>query len=309
MDSKRFDRVAKSLAQAGTRRSLMSGSLGAAVLTALGLSGETLGKKQVTAEHCLAVGETCPKTLKHGRKQAKHSCARRCCTRYSVSAANGTRRCACVPPGQPCTAGTARQCCSGVCDGNVCAPGTAPGCGAGLTNCGGICRDLLTDEDNCGGCGTRCSGGRACIGGTCQATCAAYGASACQTPTTVCGPDVVTCGGNPNCFALPTTSGCCACSNGAGPSHQTCTSNRDCLSAAVCGPDDSCNGDRDLPCRTDADCASLLRCRDGACGGQICTTDADCEALLGPGTVCISGAALPCTAGGANICWTLCTGA
>src|SRR5215213_4684554 len=39
-----------------------------------------------------------------------------------------------------------------------------------------------------------------CQSGTCQARCA-YGASACETPTTVCGPEIVTCGSNPNCWA------------------------------------------------------------------------------------------------------------
>jgi hypothetical protein len=38
-------------------------------------------------------------------------------------------------------------------------------------------------------------------------------------------------------------------------------------------------------------------------------TDADCEEALGPDTVCMSGADLPCSGNGANVCWTLCTGA
>ena len=147
-----------------------------------------------------------------------------------------------------------------------------------------------------------------CQNGTCQETCA-YGASACETPTTVCGPEIVTCGGNDNCWAMPTTSGCCACSSAPGRSHRTCGSGADCVSAARCDPLGNCFGDRGLSCSSDNDCASLATCRDGECGGPICTTDDDCEAAVGPGTVCISGAELPCTAGGANICWTLCTGA
>ena len=148
-----------------------------------------------------------------------------------------------------------------------------------------------------------------CDGGTCQETCA-YGASACETPTTVCGPNIVTCGADPNCWAMPTTGGCCACSSAPGQSHETCGSNADCVNAAECDfPAGRCHGDRGLSCTTDNDCASLATCRDGACGGPICTTDDDCEAAFRPGTVCISGAELPCTASGANICWTLCTGA
>jgi hypothetical protein len=154
-----------------------------------------------------------------------------------------------------------------------------------------------------------CGGDKRCFGGTCQATCAAvYGASTCPTPTTVCGSGIVTCGGNPNCWAMPTTSGCCACSGSPGRSHQTCVRDADCAIPAQCEPGlGRCIGDSGLRCTSDSDCASLRICRDGECGGPICTTDDDCAAVVGPGTVCISGAALPCTAGGANICWTLCT--
>jgi hypothetical protein len=207
----------------------------------------------------------------------------------------GQKACAgeCIPSNQCCTSSDC--------------PAATPEC------CGGACVDPETDPRNCGGCGVRCSRGQACVDSACEGTCTDYGASACETPTTVCGPNIVTCGGNPNCWAMPTTSECCACVGPPGRSHRPCTGNQDCLSAAECvlfGPGSGfCAGDQDLPCRADADCASLLVCSDGACGGQICTTDADCEETFGAGTACISGAALPCTANGANICWTLCNGA
>jgi hypothetical protein len=183
--------------------------------------------------------------------------------------------------------------------------------------CSGLCgaRDL-TRRRRCqcksaadcpvadGGCQT------ACDAGVCAQPTNPYGASACETPATFCAEGMPTCGGDPNCWAMPATSGCCACSSAPGRSHQSCTTDTDCAVLAQCGRilSGKCDGDFYISCTTDTDCASLASCQDGACGGQICTTDADCEAALGPGTVCISGEALPCTAGGSNICWTLCTG-
>ena len=214
--------------------------------------------------------------------------------RCAWSCPGGQKNCAgeCIPSNQCCTSSDC--------------PAATPDC------CGGVCVDAATDARNCGGCGTRCSGDRACIGGICEGACASYGASACATPSTDCGGSIVTCGGNPNCYALPTTSGCCACASSAVGSRQACTRNQDCDNAARCDRfgigGNVCIGDRELPCREDADCASLLVCRNGACGGQICMTDADCAEAVGPGTFCMSGEELPCSSGGANVCWTLCSG-
>ena len=127
MDSDRFDDLTRSFSSGASRRRLLSrlgSGLVAVLVTGRFASDEARATKPVRAERCLAVGEKCPKTIKHGRKQVKHSCARRCCTRYSVVSADGKRRCACREAGTACTAATARQCCSGVCDGTVCA-GTA----------------------------------------------------------------------------------------------------------------------------------------------------------------------------------------
>jgi hypothetical protein len=38
------------------------------------------------------------------------------------------------------------------------------------TACGGVCYDLLTDNDNCGECGNVCDSGFACVDGVCTAT-------------------------------------------------------------------------------------------------------------------------------------------
>ncbi len=64
-------------------------------------------------------------------------------------------------------------------------PGTPPagtgGCPAGLTNCGGLCFDLQTDNCNCGACGNVCAGsglGRCCGSGVCGGV----GARSCPAP-------------------------------------------------------------------------------------------------------------------------------
>ena len=43
-------------------------------------------------------------------------------------------------------------------------------CRAGRTNCAGRCRNLDTDQNNCGACGTECPPGRTCCGGACVDT-------------------------------------------------------------------------------------------------------------------------------------------
>ena len=164
MDSEQFDRVAKTLAQAGTRRSLMGGSLGAAVLAALGLGEAALARKQrghaeakqkdraterVTAEDKLGIGARCdPANHEHGKK---HGC-RKCRTAYSVKTKNGKgktiRKCACKPVGEPSSRDKQWQCCSGQSDGSRCVNAaavhetcravTAP-CTADAQCCNGIC--------------------------------------------------------------------------------------------------------------------------------------------------------------------------
>jgi hypothetical protein len=72
------------------------------------------------------------------------------------------------------TAGAPRACAAGqLCSAGAC----VTSCGAGQTNCSGVCRDLTTDPDACGACGTVCSGtglvARTCGAGACNGTCSA----------------------------------------------------------------------------------------------------------------------------------------
>ena len=67
----------------------------------------------------------------------------------------------------------------------------ASSCGAGLTDCGGTCRDLQNNRNNCGACGNVCASGSVCCDGTCadlsidEAHCGNCG-SACTAPSNVC---------------------------------------------------------------------------------------------------------------------------
>src|SRR5262245_32624391 len=39
------------------------------------------------------------------------------------------------------------------------------------STCENVCADLMTDKENCGQCGTVCSGAQACVGGKCAQSC------------------------------------------------------------------------------------------------------------------------------------------
>jgi hypothetical protein len=69
-----------------------------------------------------------------------------------------------------------------------CQPFTCP---AGQTNCDGVCKNLNTDEANCGTCGNICAGGQTCCSGVCQnlqtdpANCGTCG-HLCVAPAVIC---------------------------------------------------------------------------------------------------------------------------
>jgi hypothetical protein len=93
-------------------------------------------------------------------------------------------------------------------DAGTCGGGAA--CGVGLTCCTDTCRNTNNDPDNCGACGTKCSGSTSmCLGG------------ACSTP--VCSPD---CGAGSICCEI----------DGPGPTHFTCVAGTACpVGCPSCG--------------------------------------------------------------------------
>jgi hypothetical protein len=54
----------------------------------------------------------------------------------------------------------------------ACAQGATPiECAAGKESCGAICVDLKSDVENCGACGTACTGTQSCVAGKCATQC------------------------------------------------------------------------------------------------------------------------------------------
>ncbi len=93
--------------------------------------------------------------------------------------------------------------------------GSLSGCGLGEKDCGGTCADVLNDPNNCGDCGTMCTGGApVCAGGMCIASC--------SMPFSMCGPECVDTSVNPNhcgmcgnvCPASLCTGGGCVAASG-----------------------------------------------------------------------------------------------
>lgn len=69
------------------------------------------------------------------------------------------------PAGARCVDGTPGN--SGCASGSECTGGKCT-CYNGWTSCGGACRDLSRDPDNCNACGRQCTFGQRCKWGSCE---------------------------------------------------------------------------------------------------------------------------------------------
>ncbi len=123
-------------------------------------------------------------------------------------------------------------------DGN---PGVA--CASGLTNCTGVCVDLKTDPQNCGGCGAACAsppgGGQpACVAFQCTAKCdpgqhACSGTCTLNTSVATCGTSCIPCPSPTNGTATCNGTECgAACISGFHACGGSCASN---TSVTSCG--------------------------------------------------------------------------
>lgn len=258
MDSERFDRLTRAFAQPATRRSFVKSLTGGILGGAAGLSA--LGP--AAAQHCAPPGQSCAADAD-------------CCG--ALTCGSGS----CQPPGAT---------------GGGSSPGNQ-GCATGLSRCGGSCIDLLTDVDNCGGCGTvcttnvanavpTCSNGacgyactvRACGDGSCAPTGGCCTASECSSSECAS----ATCTGN-ECGTAPVAAGqACGtgqtCSNAVVKAQDTCDGKGTCVSGAtttcttnVANANPVCNG---------ASCGyacAVTTCADGSCAAADgCCADADC---------------------------------
>ncbi|MBI5489362.1 MAG: hypothetical protein HY905_18665 [Deltaproteobacteria bacterium] len=190
---------------------------------------------------------------------------------------------ACVSDPAVCT--PAAEVCNGLdddCDGLVDEESCA--CGAGETDCGGACVDLLFDDANCGACAMACAAGETCLRGVCTAGAGCASDADCDDGLFCTTESCV--GGA--CVVLPDV----PCDDGDPATVDVCDEAADVCTHGGCSPaaevcngiDDDCDGVVDEGCSCgsgETDCGGVcvdllfdeLNC--GACGsacaaGQTC---------------------------------------
>lgn len=319
MDDRRFDALARALSAQPSRRGVISALVGAVV-------GSVFGTRQAAAG-CAAVGAICTRPV--------DCCSNRCIDGRCACAAVGQTRCGpecvnlvtdrdnCGTCRNVCPAGTACARCRGA----ACASEpVARCCRNGLTNCGGACRDLQTDEANCGVCGNACGPNQTCCAGTClnlrtnAANCGVCG-NACAVGTQSCspcsGPDCngkavarccpngrSNCGGT--CRDLQTDPAACGSCKLSCPPGRACVDGN-CAAGPCTAANDFCANSDFTPCGDDPffpgqDCFCQRAKQDGAivCGtnGRTCmdcATHDDCvRAGFGPGGRCVQSGGICC---------------
>jgi hypothetical protein len=133
VDPRTFDGLIRRLSRNLSRRSLVGGSLGASLLSAVGLGDAALAEKAKT-EKCVPPGRRC------GTKKNDPPC-RQCCHRYHIVVGKRKKKCACRPAGTDCA--NASQCCTGICENGACrsAPCRAVNirCEINSDCCSGVC--------------------------------------------------------------------------------------------------------------------------------------------------------------------------
>lgn len=142
--------------------------------------------------------------------------------------------------------------------------GSDGGCPTGFTECSGECVDTGIDVGNCGGCGTVCDAGEACVSGQCGLVCAG-GTSECDGACVDTQVDPSNCGG---------------CADDPNPGDNVCGGDELCV-AGTCEP----------ICATGAYCDGLCVDTDtdvGNCGG--CANDPNPgDNVCVPGEQCMAG--------------------
>ncbi|MCC6876707.1 MAG: hypothetical protein IT378_20560 [Sandaracinaceae bacterium] len=190
-------------------------------------------------ETCGAGGCTCGATTA-GSGEACPGAGSACCGGMCLDVTSDEMTCGAC--GNQC--GTGETCSGGRCTcGSTTGGAGAEACpGASSVCCGNsVCRNLDTDENNCGGCGVGCGTNEVCLAGicTCGSSAGTRGSGAICTGTSAC------CGlSESSCTSLTTTSDCGMCGR-ACPASAVCSSQEcHCMSSsgAECYMPNTCTG-------------------------------------------------------------------
>jgi hypothetical protein len=172
-----------------------------------------------------------------------------------------------------------QACCNGICTdtntdinncgqcSNACLPGPAPDCVMGMCGCSGNsgsacaasdtccsngCKNLLTDQFNCGECGKKCSGNQACNNGACSC-----GGATCNA-NQICCTNV--------CVDKNTDNNNCGfCGN-------VCQNGNTCVNGLCQGGNNNC-GPGGTPCPNGQQCCPNICCT--TCLGGVCMDSQD----------------------------------
>ncbi|NNB89235.1 hypothetical protein HJC10_36085 [Corallococcus exiguus] len=160
-------------------------------------TGQNCGPEVSDWSTCSGFSGACGRTGYQVRRVYQLACVNGGC--YGISNQDEVRSCerdttgASCDDGNACTTGDtcdsgggcsgSQMSCpgGGSCSGGVCGP-PPNGCSGGQTKCGGFCTDIYNDDNNCGGCGIKCSAAHneVCSSGWC--TCVQTPGSPYQCP-------------------------------------------------------------------------------------------------------------------------------
>ncbi|MCZ7677767.1 MAG: hypothetical protein M5U28_02900 [Sandaracinaceae bacterium] len=158
--------------------------------------------------------------------------------------------------------------------------GDAGGCGL-LTDCDGVCADLASSREHCGGCGTACADGEACFGGLCAPCTASCEERECGDDG--CGGSCGTCATGESCLGGYCEAGCVPDCEGADCGSDGCGGTcGSCPFGTVC--EDRYCVDSCVPSCEGRECGSD-GCG-GSCGscpfGTVCVDESYCEETCSP---------------------------
>src|SRR4051794_31321646 len=221
VDPHAFDGLVRRLSGALSRRTLVGGSLGAAMLAAVGLSDAALAKghrkrsagkrarsegghQSVHAEACVPSGKQCPAKRQRGKNAKKLGCEK-CCQgafeTFTNSKGKQVKKCTCKAAGSSCSSadGGGFQCCSGVCENGACVQTACTNnlnfCNTNADCCSRFCADFVCEPaGSCQVLNSTCTADGQCCSGFCgDGTCLQAGS--CVALAGACTGDAECCSG------------------------------------------------------------------------------------------------------------------